>query len=54
MKDNLSVFDYVWEVTFHKFRLKLTPKYHTSWNTIYRVAKLSPRDFDDQNGETVH
>lgn len=55
MKNDLSVFNYVWDVTFQNFRLKLTPKYHSSWNTVYRVAKMTDWKLEPkQDGESVH
>lgn len=47
--ERFGAFEFYWELTNYDQRLRIGMMDHTSWNTILRVAKLSARDFPDDN-----
>jgi hypothetical protein len=47
-EDRYSAFAYYWELTNFQFRPRVGFMDHTSWNTILRVGKMTPRDFPKQ------
>lgn len=44
-EDRFSAFAFFWEVTNYERRLRVGFKDHTAWNTILKVAKMTPKDF---------
>jgi hypothetical protein len=49
--ERFGLFAYLWELTNLPFRLPVGMRDHTSWNTILKVAKLTDRDFPDDEEE---
>jgi hypothetical protein len=43
--DRFSAFAFYWEVTNYERRRRVGFHDHTSWNTILRVGKMTPKDF---------
>lgn len=49
--EQFGAFSYYWELTNFQDRLRVGMMKHTSWNTILRLAKLTERDFPDEEDD---
>jgi hypothetical protein len=45
--ERFGAFEFYWELTNFQNRLRVGMLDHSSWNTILQVAKLTIRDFPD-------
>lgn len=45
--ERFGAFEFYWELTNFQNRLRIGMRDHSSWNTLLKLAKMTDRDFPD-------